>query len=93
MALTHASTLTDAFDQYLDNLVWEGSVAKARSALEAIRYIQARRPLASRAADGRGSDFESMARQQQEIEGYLAIADTTSHPRCSFTRARAINST
>lgn len=92
MALTHASTLSDAFDQYLDNLAWEGNVAKARAALEAIRYLQARRPLIHRAADGRGSDYESMAHQQQEIEAYLSIADTTTRPRCNFTRAQPINS-
>jgi hypothetical protein len=93
MALTHASTLSDAFNQYLDNLSWEGSVTKARNALEAIRYIQMRRPLANTEADGRSFDFESMSRQQQRLEDYLSIVDTTTRPRCSFTRAQAINST
>lgn len=90
MALTSSSTLSDAYDQYLDNLSWEGDVTKARAALEALRFIQIRRPLATGAADGRSMDFESLAVQQQALEQYLATYDTTNQPRTSFTRARAL---
>jgi hypothetical protein len=93
MALTSASTFKNALDQYLDNLAWEGDVTKARAALEAIRYIQVRRPLTNTSADGRSVDYESLFRQQQAIEEYLRVADTTNRPRCSFTRAVAIQST
>jgi len=39
MTLTSTSTLDDAIDQAMDNLVWEGSVAKAEAYLEACRAI------------------------------------------------------
>lgn len=91
MALTSISTYQDGIDQYMDNLLWEGDVTKARSALEAIRFLQVRRPLASRASDGRGMDFESLETTRKVLEGYLNIHDSTNRPGTSFTRARAIN--
>lgn len=47
MALTSSSTLTDALNQYNDNLSWEGDVAKATLALEALRWLKINRPQAT----------------------------------------------
>jgi hypothetical protein len=91
MALTSISTYQDGIDQYMNNLLWEGDVMKARSALEAIRFLQVRRPMASRAADGRGMDYESLESTRKEIEAHLDVHDTANQPRTSFTRAKAIN--
>jgi hypothetical protein len=40
MSLSSSSTLDDAVGQYLDNLSWEGDIAKARLFLAAIRAIR-----------------------------------------------------
>lgn len=47
MTLSSSSTLTNALDQYNDNLSWEGDVAKAILALEALRYLRVNRPQAT----------------------------------------------
>jgi len=90
VSLTSASSYDDAIDQYLDNLSWEGDVTKALAALEAIRFLQLRRPLASSAADGRSMDYESLEAQRKSLESYLAAHDTTNQPSTSFVRARPI---
>lgn len=81
--------MSDAIDQYLDNLSWEGDVSKARAALEAIRYLQVRRPNRNASPDGRSVDYESLSEQRKQIEQYLDVFDTTNRPRISFVQGRA----
>ena len=47
MSLSSSSTLTTALAQYNDNLSWEGDVAKATLALEALRWLRVNRPQAT----------------------------------------------
>lgn len=89
MALDSSSTYAVAVAQYLDNLSWDGDLTKARAALEAVRYLRLKRPTRSSANDGRSLDYESLATEQQRLEDFLAIYDTTNRPRCSFVRAKA----
>lgn len=81
--------MQDAENQYLDNLSWEGDVTQARAALEAIRFIEACRPIALTAGGG-NQTYESMLQQRQAIESFLAYADTTNQPRANFVRGRAV---
>jgi hypothetical protein len=90
MALTSASSYSDAIDQYLDNLSWDGDLTKARAMLEAIRFLRLQRPTRSAHEDGRSIDYESLATEQQRLEQYLAAVDTTNRPRASFVQGRAI---
>lgn len=89
MALNSSSTLDDAVDQYLDNLLWDGDLTKARAALEAIRFIEATRPITLTAGTG-NQTYESMLAQRTPLEDYLARADTTNRPRAGFVRGRAL---
>ena len=43
MALTSSSTIANAEDQYLDNLLWDGDSDKAQNCLEAIRFLLVKR--------------------------------------------------
>ena len=88
MALTSASTLTDALKQYNDNLSWEGSVTKAQNALEAVRYILANRPKVI-ATDVRNVNFESLQREKEKLEAFVGKFGNTVN-RCSFTRGRML---
>jgi len=88
MSLTSSSKLSDAKDQYNDNLLWEGDSTKARNCLEAIRFIIANRP-SRMASDIESMDFESLKDQAQKIEGYLGIATTTIQ-RTSFVQGRML---
>jgi hypothetical protein len=89
MALTSSSTYSEAIDQYLDNLSWEGDVTKARAALEAVRFLMLKRATRSSAADGRSVDYESLTAVQERLENYLNTVDTTNRPRASFVQGRA----
>jgi len=90
MSLTSSSTYSDAVDQYLDNLDWDGDVTKARAALQAIRFLCAQRPLRQTSADGRSIDFESLAPQQKQIERFLDVYDSTNRPTHSFVQGRPL---
>jgi len=89
MALTSSSTYAQAVDQYLDNLSWEGDVAKARLALEAVRFLRLRRPTRSSAADGRSIDYEGLESAEAELREYLDAIDTTLRPRAVWLQGRA----
>lgn len=89
MALSSTSTLDDALAQYKDNLSWEGSVTKAKDALEAIRFIMACRPQIMAHGD-RTMNFASFEREKTLLEGYLEANDATSQPRVSFTTGRPL---
>ncbi len=88
MALTSASTLKDALDQYKNNLLWEGDVTKASSALEAVRYILACRPQTLGEGDTR-VDFESLAVEKAKLETFVGVASSTAQ-RTTFTRGRML---
>ena len=86
MALTSSSTLDDALNQYKDNLSWDGNLAKARAALEAIRYIEMCRPQILARPDGGSLNFNLIGNQAKRLEAYLDQADTSLRPTASFTR-------
>jgi len=89
MSLTSSSTYSDAVGQYNDNLLWDGSVTKAKNALEAIRWILANRSRITK-TDHREVEFaiDSLIEEKKRIEDYLDIADTSSRPRSSFVRGK-----
>ena len=88
MALTSSSTITDAINQYNDNLSWEGSTTKAANALEAVRYLLVNRP--SRiASNNRNIDFESLVEEKRKLEKFLGVLGSNVN-RCSFTRGRML---
>ena len=67
MALTSASTLTNALAQYNDNLLWDGDITKARLALEAIRFLLINRPQRT----GRESvaiDYADLAEEKKKLQ-------------------------
>ena len=88
MALTSSSTISDAIDQYNDNLSWEGSATKAALALEAIRYLLINRPTEI-ATNNRNVNFESLAEEKRRLEKYLKFAGANVD-RSSFTRGRML---
>ena len=90
MSLDSSSTLADAIAQYQDNLLWEGSPAKAELALEAVRYILINRPN-RQSQSGRSFDFESLADEKKKLEAYVSKFGTTaSAGRTSFVRCRGV---
>ena len=89
MALTSASTYSDAIAQYKDNLSWEGDLTKARAFREAIRFLMLERPTRTSHGDGSGLDRESLQGQLNAVDAYLKAVDTTARPRASFVQGRA----
>ncbi len=67
MALTSASSITDALAQYNDNLLWDGNVTKARLALEAIRWLLINRPQAT-GREGVSIDYTDLAAEKEKLE-------------------------
>ena len=88
MALTSSSTITDALNQYNNNLAWEGDVTKAANALEAIRFLLVNRPTAIQ-TNNRNINFESLAEEKRKLEKYLHHAGANVD-RSTFTRGRAL---
>lgn len=88
MSLTHASTIEDALNQYNDNLSWEGSVTKAQSALEAVRYILANRPKII-ASGERNVSFDILQSEKEKLETFVGRSGGNVN-RCSFTRGRML---
>ena len=66
MALTSSSTLSDALDQYKDNLLWEGNITKAQNCLEAIRFLLVNRAQ-SKTINGRTSNYESLISEKTKF--------------------------
>ena len=83
MALTSASTIEDAENQYLDNLVWEGDITKAQDCLEAIRFLLVKRPVGSAAASGRAHtyDKDTLNQEKQRLEAFISRSGATSSIR------------
>jgi len=88
MSLTHISTVEDALNQYNDNLSWEGSVTKAQSALEAVRYILANRPNII-ASGERNVRFDDLQSEKEKLEKFIGKFGGNVN-RCSFTRGRML---
>jgi len=86
MALTSASTLQNALDQYKNNLSWDGDLTKARDALEAIRFIEMCRPQIMARPDAGSYNFASLERQARLIEAFLEVSDSTNHPTAPFVK-------
>jgi hypothetical protein len=85
MALTSASTLQNALDQYNNNLIWEGDPTAARNQLEAIRWLMANRPVMSQSEQIR-VDWGSLATAERELSDYVRRVSSSSR-RAGFTRA------
>jgi len=93
MALTHTSTIADAEAQLLDNLSWEGSAAKAAAALEAVRYLLAKRAVSRSSGAGENSNSHQFSEQfllYQEKALRDAVAAATDSKRSGFVTGRAI---
>lgn len=88
MALTSASTLQNALDQYNDNLSWEGDSTKAAAALEAVRFILVNRPRII-AAGSQNINFDSLAAEKERLEQYITATQAQTS-RSSFTRGRML---
>lgn len=88
MALTSASTISDALDQYNDNLSWEGNVTKAALALEAVRYILANRPKVI-ASGERNVNYETLQMEKSNLESYVGKFSSGVN-RTRFTRGRML---
>lgn len=88
MSLTSASTITDALDQYKNNLNWEGSVSAAQNALEAVRFILAVRPKVIAAGD-QNINFESLQQEKERLEAFVGKLGSGVN-RSSFTRGRML---
>ena len=77
MALTSASSISDAINQYSDNLSWEGDAAKATLALEAIRFLLVRRAQ-SGGISGRNWNYESLEKEKVKLETFLTESSVAS---------------
>lgn len=88
MALTSASTIEDALDQYNNNLSWEGNVTKATEALEAVRYILANRPKMI-ASGERNVNFDSLISEKEKLEAVVSKFSSAVN-RSRFTRGRML---
>ena len=75
MALTSASTLRNAFDQYADNLLWEGDLTKAAAALEAVRFILMKRH-ESGSINGRNYTYASLEKEKEKLEKFLTVGSS-----------------
>jgi len=94
MALTSASTIADAEAQLLDNLSYEGSATKAAAALEAVRYLLARRAVSR--STGAGDNVNSyqfseqfLLYQEKALRTVVQAASDTE--RASFTIGRCLH--
>ena len=88
MSLTSSSTLTEALNQYNDNLLWEGDITKAQNALEAVRYILANRPNRVTSAV-RSINFAELAMEKEKLETFVARSGSSVN-RSLFTRGRML---
>lgn len=86
MALTSASTLADALNQYKNNLRWWESAAKAAACLEAVMYLLACKPETIAAAD-QSVSFTSLERLREKLEPVVEATAGTRN-RTSFVIGR-----
>ncbi len=89
MALTSASTISDAYAQWQNNLVWEGDLTKAQNALEAARYLLMCRPQMIAAETGVNMRFADLKDQIKRLEDYIS-ATSTAVNRAQFTRGNML---
>jgi len=87
MALTSASTLDDALNQYKDNLRWWESAPTAAAMLEAVLYLLACKPETIAAAD-QSVSFTSLEALRTKLEPIVAGTAATRN-RTSFVIGRA----
>ena len=81
------ATVAAAIAQLNENLLWEGSTAKALLALEAVRYLKVNRPVESK--DGQfWMTFEALGAMEKELKAFLD-ARGAGASQSKFTRARA----
>jgi len=85
MALDSSSTLADALGQWNDNLVWEGDAAKARLALEAVRWLLVNRQQ-SISDQAIRLDYVDLQAQEKRLAQYVGSVGNSA--RSSFTRGR-----
>jgi hypothetical protein len=86
MALTSASTITDAYNQWKNNLLWDGDITKAKNALEAARYLLACRPEQIASETGVSMRFSDMENEVTKLESFVGRLSSTIN-RAQFTRA------
>lgn len=70
MALTSASTISDALAQYNDNLSWEGNATKAAAALEALRWLRINRPQAG-SREGVSLNYAEISEEIARLERFV----------------------
>ncbi len=88
MALTSASTLSDALNQYKNNLRWWESATTAASLLEAVLYLLACKPETIAAADQNVS-FADLTQLREKLEGQV-VALSSNVNRATFTRGKML---
>lgn len=76
MALTSASTLEEALNQYKNNLRWWESAATAANCLEAVMYLLACKPETIAAAD-QSVSFASLESLRGTLEPIVAATAAT----------------
>lgn len=88
MALTSASTVTDAIAQYNDNLAWWTSASKAENLLEAVLYLLGNRGWEIE-TNGHRLKYESLVALRDKLAAKVqATSSAANSRRCSFTRGR-----
>ena len=89
MALTSASTISDAYAQWQNNLLWQGDLTKAQNALEAARFLIMCRPQMIAAETGVSMRFAELKEQIETLEKYVGNLSTTVN-RSQFTRGNML---
>lgn len=89
MALTSASTLTDALAQFNNNLAWDNDTVKAAAALEAVRWL-----LVNRGQDiTQGPErltFETLKDMEKKLEAFVSSAGATTTNSAPFVSMRPL---
>lgn len=88
MALTSSSTLSDALNQYKNNLRYWESASTASNLLEAVMYLLACKPETIAAAD-QSVSFTSLETLRSKLEP-LVSATAATRNRTSFVAGRCL---
>lgn len=80
------ASLTDALAQYNANLLWEGSISKARLLLESIRWLMGNRAMVNE-SDSVQMEWVSLSEMEKSVASFVT---TQSGSRSTFTRGRAL---
>ena len=83
------TTIAEALSAYNSNLDWDSSLTKARTALDALRFLKINRAYQS-GAGGASLSFEGLSEEISKIEAFVngASGANPTTPRRSFTLAR-----